>query len=210
MDRRQAVARIESQLAESCRVKQRFSNALKARIAELAERMAATLAGGGTIYWIGNGGSAADAQHLAGELGARLSRDRRPFSSVALTTNSSILTSIPNDDSYEQVFARQIEALLREADLLVALSTSGNSRSVLRGTAAANARGAFTVGWTGKSGGELKKIVQLCLCVPSRDTQRIQESHITIGHIVCGLVEDLLAPRRSFAQPAKKPAAFAS
>jgi D-sedoheptulose 7-phosphate isomerase len=194
MDSKQAVARIEQELAESCRVKQQFSSELKGKIAGLAERMAATLAGGGTIYWIGNGGSAADAQHLAGELVARLRRTRKALASVSLTTNTSLLTSIANDDSYDQVFARQVEALLRPADLLMALSTSGNSKNILAAVALANQRGAFTVGWTGETGGALTTIAALCLCVPSRDTQRIQESHITIGHIVCGLVEDILIP----------------
>lgn len=194
MDRKQTVARIEDEIAESCRVKQQFSRELKAQIAELAERIASTLVAGGTIYWIGNGGSAADAQHLAGELVGRLRRARKALASTALTTNASLLTSIANDDSYQEVFARQVEALLRPGDLLVAISTSGKSESILKAAAAANKRGAFTVGWTGETGGALAKIAKLCLCIPSRDTQRIQESHITIGHIVCGIVEDMLVP----------------
>lgn len=194
MDRKQAVARIEDELAESCRVKQQFSRELKAQIAELAERMASTLASGGVIYWIGNGGSAADAQHLAGELVARLRRSRKALASAALTTNTSLLTSIANDDSFDEVFARQVEALIRPADLLIALSTSGKSENVLQAVAVANERGAFTVGWTGETGGGLAKVARLCLRIPSRDTQRIQESHITIGHIVCGIVEDMLVP----------------
>ena len=194
MNLKQAVARIDAEIAESCHVKQQFSRELKAQIADLAERIASTLAAGGTIYWIGNGGSAADSQHLAGELVARLRRSRKALSSVALTTNTSLLTSIANDDSYEEVFARQVEALIRPADLLVALSTSGKSKSILKAVALANERGAFTVGWTGETGGALGKIAKLCLRIPSRDTQRIQESHITIGHIVCGIVEDMLVP----------------
>jgi D-sedoheptulose 7-phosphate isomerase len=192
MDSKQIVARIEDELAESARVKQQFSRELHAQIASLAERMASTIAAGGTIYWIGNGGSAADSQHLAGELVGRLRRSRKAFRSVALTTNTSLLTSIANDDSYEEVFARQVEALARPGDLLIALSTSGKSESVLKAVAAANERGAYTVGWTGETGGTLARLVKVCLCVPSRDTQRIQESHITIGHIVCGIVEDML------------------
>ena len=194
MDRKQAVARIEDELAESCRVKQQFSRELKTQIAELAERMAATLAGGGTIYWIGNGGSAADAQHLAGELVGRLRRARKALSSIALTTNTSLLTSIVNDDSFDAVFSRQVEALLRPADMLIAISTSGKSESILQAVVVANERGAFTVGWSGETGGGLAKLSKLCLKIPSRDTQRIQEAHITIGHIVCGIVEDMLVP----------------
>ena len=194
MDRKKALARIEEELAASCRVKQQFSAELKGQIAELAERVTKTLASGGIIYWIGNGGSAADAQHLAAELVGRLRRARKALASVALTTNTSILTAVANDSSYEDVFARQVEALIRPADLLIGISTSGNSKSVLRAIARANKRKSFTVGWTGETGGRLAKLTQLCLRVPSRDTQRIQEAHITIGHILCGLVEDLLAP----------------
>ncbi len=188
--------RVGSELAESCRVKQVFSDKLKGQIVRLAEEMTRVLSGGGTIYWIGNGGSAADAQHLAAELVGRLRRSRRGFSSVALTTNTSILTSVANDTSYAEVFSRQVEAQLRIGDMLIGLSTSGNSESIVRAIQVAKRRNARTVGWTGIDGGRLKTLAELCLLVPSSDTQRIQESHITIGHIVCGLVEDLLAPRR--------------
>jgi D-sedoheptulose 7-phosphate isomerase len=194
MDRKQTVTRIEEELNESCRVKQQFSRELKAQIAALSERMASTLAAGGTIYWIGNGGSAADAQHLSGELVGRLRRARKALASMALTTNSSLLTSIANDDSYNEVFSRQVEALLKPADLLIAMSTSGNSENILMAVSRANERGAYTVGLAGETGGTLAKIAKLCLRIPSRDTQRIQESHITIGHIVCGIVEDMLLP----------------
>lgn len=194
MDRKHSVARIENELAESCRVKQQFSRELKGQIAQVAERIAATLAAGGTVYWLGNGGSAADAQHLAGELVGRLRRARKALASLALTTNTSLLTSIANDDSFDEVFSRQVEALVRPADLVIALSTSGTSESVLQAVVRANEREAFTVGWTGETGGALGKLAKLCLRIPSRDTQRIQESHITIGHIVCGIVEDMLAP----------------
>ena len=188
--------RVGNELAESCRVKQQFSDELKARIVHLAEEMARVLSGGGTIYWIGNGGSAADAQHLAAELVGRLRRSRRGFASVALTTNSSVLTAVANDTSYAEVFSRQVEAHLRIGDMLIGLSTSGNSESVLKAMQVASRRNARTAGWTGMDGGLLKKLVEICLLVPSNDTQRIQESHITIGHIVCGLVEDLLVPHR--------------
>jgi len=188
--------RVGNELAESCRVKQQFSDDLKTRIVHLAEEMARVLSGGGTIFWIGNGGSAADAQHLAAELVGRLRRSRRGFASVALTTNSSILTAVANDTSYAEVFSRQVEAHLRIGDMLIGLSTSGDSESVLKAMQVANRRNARTTGWTGMDGGRLKKLVEICLLVPSSDTQRIQESHITIGHIVCGLVEDLLAPHR--------------
>lgn len=192
MDQQAMLARVGDELAESCRVKQQFSDELKSQIVRLAEEMAATLHAGGTIYWIGNGGSAADAQHLAAELVGRLRRSRRALASVALTTNTSILTAVANDTSYAEVFSRQAEALLRIGDMLIGLSTSGNSESVLRAIQVGNERKARTVGWTGMDGGRLRELAGLCLLVPSRDPQRIQESHITIGHILCGLVEDLL------------------
>ena len=195
MDRQALLARVREELEESCRVKQQFPEELKAQIVRLAEEMAATLASGGTIYWMGNGGSAADAQHLAAELVGRLRRSRQALASVALTTNTSILTAVANDTAYAEVFSRQVEALVRPGDMLIGLSTSGNSENVLRAMQAGSAKKARTVGWTGMDGGRLKKIVQVCLLIPSRDTQRIQESHITVGHIVCGLVEDLLGER---------------
>ena len=192
MNINQLSARIESELEESCRVKKSFSVELRQQILQVAEQMAAALGGGKTIYWMGNGGSAADAQHLAAELVGRLRRSRKALASVALTTNSSILTAVANDDSYADVFSRQVEALVRPGDLLIGLSTSGNSENVVRAIVAGNACGARTVGWAGEAGGRLAQVAQMCLRVPSGDTQRIQEAHITIGHIVCGLVEDLL------------------
>ena len=189
------LGRVREELEESCRVKQQFSEELKAQIVRLAEEMAATLAAGGTIYWMGNGGSAADAQHLAAELVGRLRRSRRALASIALTTNTSILTAVANDTAFAEVFSRQVEALVRPGDMLIGLSTSGNSENVLRAMQAGSAKKARTVGWTGMDGGRLKEIAQICLLIPSRDTQRIQESHITVGHILCGLVEDLLEER---------------
>ncbi|MGH9783490.1 MAG: D-sedoheptulose-7-phosphate isomerase [Terriglobia bacterium] len=192
MDRQAMLTRVNEELAESCRVKQQFSDELKSQIVRLGEEMAATLRSGGAIYWIGNGGSAADAQHLAAELVGRLRRSRRALASVALTTNASILTAVANDASYAEVFSRQVEALFRPGDMLIGMSTSGNSESVLRAIEAANVRNGRTVGLTGMDGGRLRELARLCLLIPSRDTQRIQEAHITVGHILCGLVEDLL------------------
>ncbi|MBI4443863.1 MAG: SIS domain-containing protein [Acidobacteria bacterium] len=185
-------ARIERELDESCRVKQRFSGKLKIQIVQLAQSMTSALAEGRTTFWLGNGGSAADAQHIAAELVGKLRRTRHALPAVALTTNTSILTAVANDISFDEVFARQVEALVREGDLLIGLSTSGNSTNVVRAIQAGNQKKALTVGWTGQPGGRLADVAQLCLRVPSRDTQRIQECHITIGHILCGLVEDLL------------------
>lgn len=182
---------IREQLAESCRVKQSFSDALIVGIARFAERAAATIAAGGKVVLFGNGGSAADAQHIAAELVVRLRRDRPGLPALALTTNPSVLTAAANDYGFEHVFARQIEALVQPGDVLVALSTSGTSPNVLRGAEAGRARGAFVVAMTGETGGALAGCADLLLNVPSRDSQRIQEAHITIGHIVCGLIETL-------------------
>ena len=186
---------IRRQLAESARVKQSFPDNLIASIGEFAERSAKALRVDGKLVFFGNGGSAADAQHLAAELVVRLRKDRPGMAALALTTNPSILTAAGNDYGFEQVFARQIESLVVEKDVLVALSTSGTSPNIVAGVEAGRKRGAFLVGMTGESGGQLKGIVDLLVNVPSTDPQRIQEAHITVGHIVCGLIEELVASR---------------
>ncbi len=188
------IQKIRAQLDESCRIKQSFSPGLLGRIAQFAERAAAGLAAGGKIVLFGNGGSAADAQHLAAELTVRLQRNRPGLAALALTTNTSILTAAANDYGFEQIFARQIESLVSRGDVLVALSTSGASPNVLRGVEAGKKRGAWIVGMTGETGGALAAAVDLLINVPSRDAQRIQEAHITIGHIVCSLIEELRFP----------------
>ncbi len=180
---------IRSQLKESCRVKQSFSEDLLGRIEEFAVKSAAALAEGKKLVFFGNGGSAADAQHLAAELVVRLREDRPGLAALALTTNPSVLTAASNDYGFEHIFARQIESLVAAGDVLVALSTSGSSPNVVRGVEAGARRGAFRVGLTGETGGALAGKVDLLLNVPSRDPQRIQEAHITIGHIVCSLIE---------------------
>jgi D-sedoheptulose 7-phosphate isomerase len=184
---------IRRQLEESCRVKQSFSPELIARIAAFAEKSAAALRNGGKLVFFGNGGSAADAQHLAAELVVRLRTDRRSLAALALTANPSVLTAAGNDYGFEQIFSRQVESLLSPADVLVALSTSGASPNVLRAVEAGRARGACLVAFTGETGGALAGKVDLLLNVPSRDPQRIQEAHITIGHIACALIEQLVA-----------------
>jgi D-sedoheptulose 7-phosphate isomerase len=185
---------IRQQLEESARVKQSFSTELIQRIAAFAEKSAAALRNGGKIVFFGNGGSASDAIHLSAELVVRLRATRRGLPSLALTSNPSVLTAAANDFGFEQIFARQIESLVAANDVLVALSTSGNSPNILRGAEAGRARGAFLVAFTGESGGALASTVDLLVNVPSKDPQRIQESHITIGHIACSLVEQLLFP----------------
>ena len=182
---------IRRQLEESARVKQSFSNELIGRIGQFAEKSAAALRAGGKIVFFGNGGSAADAQHLAAELVVRLRTERPGLAALALATNPSVLTAAGNDYGFERIFSRQIESLVAYNDILVALSTSGKSPNVIRGVEAGRPRGAYLVAFTGETGGHLSKKVDLLLNVPSKDAQRIQECHITIGHIACSLIEHL-------------------
>ena len=183
--------RIRAQLDESCRVKQSFSTELLSRIETFAVRASTALGEGRKLIFFGNGGSAADAQHLAAELVVRLQRDRPGLPALSLTTNSSILTAAANDFGFEQIFSRQIESLAVPGDLLIALSTSGNSPNIVRGVEAGLGRGVYCVALTGETGGNLKDKVELLLNVPSRNAQRIQEAHITIGHIACALIEEM-------------------
>ena len=148
-----------------------------------------SLRSGGKVLLFGNGGSAADAQHIAAELAGRYKLERRGLAAIALTANTSALTAISNDYSFEHVYARQVEALGAPGDVAIGISTSGNSQSVVRGVQAARAKGLVTVAMTGHSGGRLKPEVDLCLQMPSEETPRIQETHILIGHILCDFVE---------------------
>jgi D-sedoheptulose 7-phosphate isomerase len=182
---------IRRQLEESARVKQSFSNELVGRIAQFAEKSATALRDGGKIVFFGNGGSAADALHLAAELVVRLVAERPGLAALALTTNPSVLTAAGNDYGFERIFSRQIESLVAARDVLVALSTSGASPNIVRGIESGRARGAYLVAFTGETGGALAGKVDLLLNVPSQDPQRIQEAHITIGHIACSLIEQL-------------------
>jgi D-sedoheptulose 7-phosphate isomerase len=191
------IERIRAQLRESCRIKQSFSEELLARIEMFAVRSAEALAAGRKLVFFGNGGSAADAQHLAAELVVRLQADRPGLPALALTTNTSVLTAAANDYSFEQIFSRQIESLVERDDILVAISTSGMSPNIVRGVEAGGRRGAFRVALTGETGGALVDKVDLLLNVPSRDAQRIQEAHITIGHIACSLTEEIRFGKKS-------------
>jgi D-sedoheptulose 7-phosphate isomerase len=152
----------------------------------------AALAGGGKLMFCGNGGSAADSQHLASEFTGRFVNDRRPLAALALTTDSSALTSIANDYSFDDVFYRQVVGLGREGDCLVAISTSGNSRNVIRAAQAARDGGMRTIGLLGRDGGKLHALCDVPIVVPSMSTARIQEAHSFIGHTLCGLVEQAL------------------
>ena len=185
------IEQIRAQLLESCRVKQSFSGELLARIETFAVRAAEALAAGRKLIFFGNGGSAADAQHLAAELVVRLHADRPGLPALALTANTSVLTAAANDYGFEQIFSRQIESLAERGDILVAISASGASPNVVRGVEAGARRGSFRVALTGETGGALADKVDLLLNVPSRNAQRIQEAHITIGHIACSLIEQI-------------------
>lgn len=190
------IKQIREQLRESARVKESFSEELLGKMARCAESCAAAIRAGRKIVLFGNGGSAADAQHIAAELVVRLERTRPAMAAIALTTNTSILSAAANDMGFEHVFSRQIEALVAEKDVLIAISTSGDSANVLQGAEAGRRRGAFLVGMTGETGGRLAANVDLLLNVPSRNPQRIQEAHICMGHILCSLIEELCPPAK--------------
>ena len=190
---------IKSHIAESIAAKQALLNddALLAQIEHVGKLWGDCLQKGGKILFAGNGGSASDAQHLAGELISRFYYDRPALAGLALTTDTSVLTAIGNDYGYDQTFVRQIRGLGRPGDILVGLSTSGNSANVLVAMAAARELGLITIGLTGHSGGKLADIVDHCLCMPSDSTPRIQECHITVGHILCAIVEQRCFPRKN-------------
>lgn len=157
---------------------------------EIAAKMIAAIKAGGKICFMGNGGSASDSQHLAAELVGRFQKERRSIASIALTTDTSILTAVANDYGYDEIFARQIEGLCGPNDVVVGLSTSGNSPNVLRGISKAKELGIFTVGLAGKEGGDLKKAADLTFVVASPKAARTQEAHIFIGHTLCEMIED--------------------
>jgi D-sedoheptulose 7-phosphate isomerase len=163
------------------------------KIRELAAYMVTALKKGGKIFWMGNGGSAADAQHLAAELIGRFCRERPAIPSIALSTDTSILTSVANDYDYSRIFARQLEALCLTNDVVVGISTSGNSPNILAGIETAREKGAMTVGFLGHTGGLLATKVEHSILIPSDNTARIQEAHILIGHILCDCIERALA-----------------
>ena len=165
-------------------------------VAEAAEAVVAALESGGTVYFCGNGGSAADAQHLAAELSGRYLADRPALAAVSLTTNSSALTAIGNDFGFEQVFARQLEGLGVAGDVLVAISTSGRSPNVVAAIEVAHRQGMTVVGMTGLKGRDFAALCDVALVTPSDSTPRVQEGHIAMGHVLCGLVERALFPAR--------------
>jgi D-sedoheptulose 7-phosphate isomerase len=163
--------------------------ALRPLLEQIAIKMSDAILSGKKVLWCGNGGSAADSQHLAAELVGRFRRERRGLASIALTTNTSILTAIGNDYSFDHVFRRQVEALCAAGDVVVGLSTSGNSPNVVAALEAARSLDAFTVAFAGESGGRIADVADVTLRIPSKDTARIQEGHILCGHMICDWIE---------------------
>lgn len=183
--------RIHSILQESIRVKQSILDdpTWQVKLADAAEAWIDALKGGGKVLFCGNGGSAADAQHLAAELSGRFYVDRDPLPAEALHVNTSYLTAVANDYSYDEVYARMVKGIGRGGDVLVAISTSGNSSNILRAIEEARIRGMVVIGMTGDTGGKMAAVCDHLLNVPSSDTPRIQEVHILLGHILCELTE---------------------
>ena len=164
-----------------------------AQIEHAAQVIVSALRSGHRVLWCGNGGSAADAQHLAAELSGRFYYDRPPLNSEALHCNTSYLTAVANDYGYDLIYARMIDGACRQGDVLI--STSGNSQNIINAFAKAREIGVTTIALTGKTGGQMRALADILLCVPSSDTPRIQESHIMLGHIICEIVESQIFPR---------------
>ncbi|MBC8158387.1 MAG: SIS domain-containing protein [Alphaproteobacteria bacterium] len=179
----------EAELAEHADVLAATRTQLRQPFARLVDVCVGAVRNGGKIVFFGNGGSAADAQHLATELTVRYKRDRAPIPGLALTTDTSALTAAPNDMGFDQVFARQVLALCQPEDVVIGISTSGNSANILCGLRAARQIGAIAAGFGGKGGGKMTDMADPFLVVPSDDTARIQEMHITLGHMLCGALE---------------------
>lgn len=190
--------RIEQSIAQSIEIKQQLlaDTALLERVQQAADVMVGALRGGGQVLFCGNGGSAADAQHLAAELSGRFYYDRPPLNSDALHCNTSYLTAVGNDYGYEHVFSRLLRGRGKAGDVLVGISTSGNSTNIVNAYVAAKELGISTISMTGSTGGAMKELTDILLNVPSTDTPRIQESHIMLGHIICELVESALFPKQ--------------
>jgi D-sedoheptulose 7-phosphate isomerase len=186
------IQRIQAIAIDSARTKETFFQHHADLVAQAADLIIESLRAGGKVMTFGNGGSAADAQHIAAELVNRLTDERPPIPAISLTTDTSILTSIANDYSFDELFDRQIRALGRRGDVALAISTSGNSPNVLKAVEAARDMGIQSIGLTGRDGGKLGGLVDVALIVESDSTQRIQETHITIGHILCELIEQTL------------------
>lgn len=184
--------RIRRSISETVDVLDRVARETAPIVEEVAEALVAAVRAGAKILICGNGGSAADSQHVATELGVRFLRDRKPIPAIALTVDTSVLTAAANDLGFEQVFARQVEALGRPGDVLLAISTSGTSRNVVRAVEKAREIGLVTVALTGEAGGDLADLADHCLRAPSGHTPRIQEAHLVIEHLLCEALEEAL------------------
>lgn len=183
---------VEQRFRESGEVKDQFVQTYADSIVKVAGLIVASIHAEGKIFLFGNGGSATDASHIAAEFVGRYDRDRVPLPALALSTDTAVITCIANDYDYADIFARQISGLGRKGDIAIALSTSGNSPNVLKAVEVARNLGLITVAWTGKDGGKLASLVDYPFVVPSKVTARIQECHITLGHVLCELVEEKL------------------
>jgi len=180
-------------LRESASIKLALARTHAGVFSRASRLMVRALKTGHKILVFGNGGSAADAQHIAAEITGRFSRERRGYPALALTTDTSVITSVANDFGFEQVYARQVQALARRGDLVIALSTSGNSPNILEGIRAARKAGAAVIGLTGAGGGAMAQMCDIIFAVPSKSTPRIQEAHITIGHILCEATDEAIS-----------------
>jgi len=187
---------IISRLRESADIKLRFAKESVAEVEEASSIIIKSLKAGGKILIFGNGGSAADSQHIAAEFVNRYSKQRKAFPALALTTDTSILTSVPNDGSFDDIFSRQIEALGSKGDVAWGITTSGKSENVLKAFKTAGTMGLRTIAFTGQDTSRIGKSAECCVSVPSKSTPRVQELHITLAHIVCELVEDALAVKK--------------
>ncbi|MCK5546048.1 MAG: D-sedoheptulose 7-phosphate isomerase [Rhodospirillaceae bacterium] len=181
---------ISRNFAEHKQITDQLDDVCGEAVAQIGDLLVDSLKNEGCIFWCGNGGSAADSQHLAAELVGRFNNDRRALRSIALSTDTSVITSVANDFGYDDIFSRQIEGLGRKGDVLVGMTTSGNSENILRVFKAAKSMGVKTVALLGKGGGKAIEMADITLVVPTDSTARIQESHILIGHILCELIEE--------------------
>jgi D-sedoheptulose 7-phosphate isomerase len=192
-------ARVTSSIEASIAVKERLLSGVEvvSSVAKVSEILVEALEQGNKVLLFGNGGSAADAQHIAAEFVGRFAFDRPPLPALALSVNTSCVTAIGNDYGFDQVFSRQIEAVARPGDVAIGISTSGNSPNVVNALYVSRQKGLHTIALTGCTGGNLKDEVDYCICVPSNDTARIQECHILIGHIISELVEQTIFHEQS-------------
>ena len=190
MNRKLDMERVKNLLNISADLKKTVAETLSSEILDAAQKIQGRLEAGGKLLLMGNGGSAGDAQHIAAELVGRFKKERKAIPALALTVDTSSLTALGNDYGFDTIFERQVEALANKNDTVIGISTSGNSENVVRAVNKANSIGAFTIGLLGNDGGKLKDAVNLPIIIPSNDTARIQEVHITIGHIICEIIEE--------------------